>query len=531
VDAGDSLAQIQITSLESAGSLQLSGADVTLGQVISEAEITAGNLTFTPAPSENGIPYDSFEFRVHDGTAYSASAYTMTVDVTPTNDPPVIGNQGFSIAENRANGTVVGTVSATDPDVGDTLSYAITWGDPGGAFTIDAATGEITVADSARLNFEAAPVFNLIVTVTDAGGLTDSAAVTVTVTDVNESPTASNATFSLAEDSADGTVVGTVAASDPDTGDTLTYAITAGDPDGAFAIDAATGEITVADSSQLDFESTPVFDLTVTVTDAGGLTATASAQITLDTPPAPPSESAPDPLPDPEPEPDPLPDPDPKPEPVPEESPPPDETPEPPPVDAGLPDVSAAPPETMEVASPDPIERVAIELAHQPDVRFETRSDALSVTRSAIEVFQRVFEHEPLIVPGASLTDLIFEQNDFLEELDRLQEEIDTFVGLETTVAGSSIAVTMGLSIGYVIWLTRGGLLLASLLSSLPAWRLIDPIAVLAYIGVDEGEDPEDEESLDTLLGGSSEPEMPGSRRPDPSGEEEPQDESPASGG
>ena len=39
---------------------------------------------------------------------------------------------------------------------------------------------------------------------------------------------------------------------------------------GAFAINATTGEITVADSGQLDFETSPVFNLTVTVTDAGG---------------------------------------------------------------------------------------------------------------------------------------------------------------------------------------------------------------------------------------------------------------------
>ena len=74
----------------------------------------------------------------------------------------------------------------------------------------------------------------------------------------------------------------------------------------------------------------------------------------------------------------------------------------------------------------------------------------------------------------------------------------------------------MGLSIGYVIWLTRGGLLLASLLSSLPAWRLIDPIAVLAYLGTDDEDDRDDEESLDSLLSRSSRPE--GSRlwRPEP---------------
>ena len=114
-------------------------------------------------------------------------------------------------------------------------------------------------------------------TVTDAGGLTDTAAVTVNLSNVNEVPTASDAdiqpwrrTVPMARSS------GSVSASDPDVGDTLSYAITAGDLGGAFSIDSATGEITVADSAQLDFETTPVFNLTVTVTDAGGLTDTAA---------------------------------------------------------------------------------------------------------------------------------------------------------------------------------------------------------------------------------------------------------------
>ena len=163
----------------------------------------------------------------------------------------------------------------------DTLTYAITAGDLGGAFAIDSATGQITVADSAQLDFETTPVFNLTVTVTDAGGLTDTAAVTVNLTNVNEVPAASDATFALAENSANDTVVGSVSASDPDASDTLSYAITAGDLGNAFAIDSATGQITVADSAQLDFETTPVFNLTVTVTDAGGLTDTAAVTVNL----------------------------------------------------------------------------------------------------------------------------------------------------------------------------------------------------------------------------------------------------------
>jgi hypothetical protein len=66
-------------------------------------------------------------------------------------------------------------------------------------------------------------------------------------------------------------------------------------------------------------------------------------------------------------------------------------------------------------------------------------------------------------------------------------------------VVGSSAVVTTGLSVGYVVWLARGGMLLASLLSSMPAWRAIDPLPVLASFR-DDDEDEADDESLDALV-------------------------------
>ena len=266
-DAGDTL------------SYAITGGDPTGAFAIDSAtgEITVADssqLDFEASPVFN------LTVTVTDAGGLTDTA-AVTVNLTNVNEDPAASDASFGLAENSANGTVVGSVSASDPDAGDTLSYAITGGDPTGAFAIDSATGEITVADSSQLDFEASPVFNLTVTVTDAGGLTDTAAVTVNLTNVNEDPAASDATFGLAENSANGTVVGSVSACDPDAGDTLSYAITGGDPTGAFAIDSATGEITVADSSQLDFETSPVFNLTVTVTDAGGLTDTAAVTVNL----------------------------------------------------------------------------------------------------------------------------------------------------------------------------------------------------------------------------------------------------------
>ncbi len=80
---GDSLSKIQITTLESAGALEYyngsSWTDVTSNQEITAADIGNNYLRFTPAAnSESDV---TFSFKVHDGTEYSSSAYTMTISV------------------------------------------------------------------------------------------------------------------------------------------------------------------------------------------------------------------------------------------------------------------------------------------------------------------------------------------------------------------------------------------------------------------------------------------------------------------
>lgn len=48
-------------------------------------------------------------------------------------------------------------------------------------------------------------------------------------------------------------------------------------------------------------------------------------------------------------------------------------------------------------------------------------------------------------------------------------------------LVGSSEAVGASFSLGYVMWLLRSGVLATSLLSSLPAWRFVDPLPVLTH--------------------------------------------------
>ena len=88
VNAGDTLASVKMVTLPAAGTLTLDGTAVTANQSVSKADLDAGKLVFTPAENANGDAYASFTFKVSDGTNESASAYTMTIDVTPVNDRP-----------------------------------------------------------------------------------------------------------------------------------------------------------------------------------------------------------------------------------------------------------------------------------------------------------------------------------------------------------------------------------------------------------------------------------------------------------
>jgi hypothetical protein len=173
-----------------------------------------------------------------------------------------------SVAENTAIGTVVGMVSTFDLDPNAILTYSLV--DYGyGRFAINASTGVITVAGA--LNFEGTPAWPLTVHVTDRSGHVFDKPVTINVTDVNETPTDITLSGgSVAENSANGMLVGTVTGTDPDAGASLHYALV-DDAGGRFAINSATGAITVANGTLLDYETAHSHQITVRTIDQGGL--------------------------------------------------------------------------------------------------------------------------------------------------------------------------------------------------------------------------------------------------------------------
>ena len=201
-----------------------------------------------------------------------SSIGTITIDINDVievgdNNAPVIEDQTFSIDENSSNGTWIGAVVASDPD-GDNLSFSITGGSGENTFQID-NLGNFSVKDNTALDYETNTSLNVTVEVSD-GSLSTSATITVNINDINENPgntapVVEDQTFSIDENSSNGTGVGSVSASDAD-GDSLTFSITGGSGENTFSIDND-GNLAVSDNTELDYEVNISLILTVVVSD------------------------------------------------------------------------------------------------------------------------------------------------------------------------------------------------------------------------------------------------------------------------
>ena len=295
---------VKIETMPKAGTLVIvdkNGKDsviVKKGSVIPSTVInaTTGKFVFRfdendytegPKPDPNkDVDRYNFEFRVlAANNSVSKDAYTATVTVDPVNDAPIVADKVFKIAENSADTKAVdvGEIGATDIE-DDALTYEFDASDANykrvnQLYVLNSTTGEISVKKGTALNYESTDsLLKIKVIVTDDGSTTDPATpekttivATLKLTDVNEPPYfTEKGPFDVVENSKKGTVVGTVVAKDPDVNPSynkLTYKIT--DTDGGpFEIkDASKGLITVSKDNALDYETKPVYKITVQVTD------------------------------------------------------------------------------------------------------------------------------------------------------------------------------------------------------------------------------------------------------------------------
>jgi hypothetical protein len=253
------------TAAANSGYFRLNGTPYAQGAGFTLTAAQLAGLTFVTSAA--GVA-DDLLMQLSDGHALSAVGrfHIANLNRAPT-DATLSGG---SVIENAATGTHVATVTGVDPDANTTFSYSLR--NPDGRFAINAATGEVTVAYGALLDYETSASQQITVRSADQSGLFFDKSFTIAVTDGPDAPT--DATLfggTVREHSANGTHVGTVIGADPDAGDVLRYSLLT-DAGGRFAIlNPLSGVITVKDGTLLDYATAQSWSLMVRTTDQAGL--------------------------------------------------------------------------------------------------------------------------------------------------------------------------------------------------------------------------------------------------------------------
>ena len=232
---------------------------------------TCSGATVSGTPGNSDIGSYAVDITATDGTATTTQSFTIVV--APTNDAPTIDSTAVTSATEDAVYTY--TLVGSDVD-GDTLTMGST--DVPSWLTFTAATGVLT---GTPLNANVGTSGNdVVLTVTD-GQVTVTQSFTITVSNINSAPkNLSLSSNSLAENSSTG-IIGTLSASDPDIGDTLTYNLAPGGDNGNFEIVGTTLKMSSDHLSKLNYEQDNSYSVSITARDGSGATTSLDTQINI----------------------------------------------------------------------------------------------------------------------------------------------------------------------------------------------------------------------------------------------------------
>ena len=205
------------------------------GDDASDFSISGGALTFN-SPPDYEAPADADTNNVYrvtvtasDGSLSDAVDVTITVtDVNEAPEFPPTEDGARTVPENTAVGEDIGDAFTATDDDSATLTYTLE-GVDADSFQIIPTTGQIKTKPGVTYDHETKPSYSVAVKADDSDGGSDTIDVTITVTDVNEAPefpSTETGARSIPENTETNTNIGDpVEATDPDVGDTLTYAL------------------------------------------------------------------------------------------------------------------------------------------------------------------------------------------------------------------------------------------------------------------------------------------------------------------
>ncbi len=458
-DPGDvsanNLVAVKIAALPSAGALTLNGVALSAGQSVGAADISAGKLVYTPAANANGAGYASFTFQVQDdgGTAnggvdLDAIGRTITVDVVPVNDAPTGTSSTLTMGQDTVyifDASRFGYSDANDTPANVFAGVSITSLPGAGSLSLSGAA----VTTGQFIRFADIDAGNLVFTPAAQG---------------------SGAAYA-------------------------SFAFKVQDDGGGAALDLLARTVAVDVTAR---PAPPIAIAEVPVEPPAPAPAPAPLAIASASPSAPAAPKAESAAPAPA-------------------------------AKQSAPTAAQAAAEGTAGDSATGTERgVGALLDAAPVVVTQTfvqgtgqrldgqqnreqRAPVVTVL-SGIPVAMVQAQNEQFsdsamtfsaLQGGATLSATMasaaVENREMVQGLNEAREKLSEQTRLEASAVAASAMTTMGVSVGYVVWLLRGGVLVSTVLSSLPAWRLVDPLPILERLDEDDEDDEGDDAGDDTL--------------------------------
>jgi len=249
--------------------------------------VKKGTRTLTRTLDRTPASFKNLKLRVIATRGKLKARAFLTLEVLPvtppppTNKPPTaITLSPATVAENQPAGTLVGALSGTDPDAGDTLTFALVAG-AGSTDNASVAIAATALRTTKPLDFEAKPVLSLRVRVSDSKGATFERQITIGVTNANDPPADIGLTSSsIAENQPAGSTVGALSASDADPLDTHMFALVTGTGDTDNAQFAIAGTM-LQTAASFNLEAKGSYSIRVRATDSAGGTFEKQLTITV----------------------------------------------------------------------------------------------------------------------------------------------------------------------------------------------------------------------------------------------------------
>ena len=222
-------------------------------------EVVEGELKLKADSSADFETLSSYELTITATSGTANTAFDFNISINDINDSATAINLSSIGVSEKIDGAVVGTISTSDQDTGDTHTYVIS------DDRFEIVDGSLKLKAGNTVENATEPSIAITIISTDSAGVEFSQdfsiSVSATQPSANEfTPTfTSDSSFNLVENE---NSVGTITATDADANSNLTYSISGGDDASLFSIDATTGQLT------LQGVTTPA-DQTIIVTVAG----------------------------------------------------------------------------------------------------------------------------------------------------------------------------------------------------------------------------------------------------------------------